>query len=143
MAEEKKLTQEELEAKLKRLEELEAANAAKAKTEVSGDGGDKSNDKGKKQGVIDKVKAGASAFWNHGFTPKEIVTGVAVGVGLFLGWKVAYGKGKADAEAEAEFNSPALPDNGTEPLMLESAEKPEIIEASVEDYATEEVYEDE
>lgn len=141
MAEEKKLTQEELEAKLKRLEELEAANAAKAKTDDSGDG-DKSDDKGKKHGVIDKVKAGASAFWNYSITPKKIVTGVAVGVGLFLGWKVAYGKGKADAEAEAEFNSPALPDNRTEPLMLESAE-PEIIEASVEDYATEEVYEDE
>lgn len=142
MANEKKeLTQEELDAMIqKRAEELVAANADKAKTEDSGDGGKQSDDKGKK-GIIDKVKDGANAFWNYSITPKKIVTGVAVGLGLFLGAKFAYSKGKADAEAEAEFNAPTLPDNGVEPLALETTAEPEIIEASVED-ATEEVYEE-
>lgn len=140
MINEQRLTQEELEAKLKRLEELEAANAAQSGATGSGDdNGDKADD-GKKTGFVDKVKAGASKFWNYSITPKKIATVLVVGGGAFLGFKFGYNKGHADAKTEAEFNGTvSLPDNG-EQLALETTE-PSVIEATVDDYATEEVYE--
>lgn len=137
-----KLTQEELEAKLKRLEELEAANAAKSGTpEGSSDNsGDKTD--GKKR-FTDKVKDGAKAFWNYSITPKKIVTTIVIAGGAFLGFKCAYNKGHADALAESEFNGTSLPDNGEQLTLETTAEPTTVIEATVEDYAPEEVYEEE
>lgn len=142
MANEQNLTKEELEAKLKRLEELEAANAAQSgKTEGSGDNSGDKPDDGKKS-FMDKAKDKAKGFWNLDLklTPGKIVL-AAVGIpAAILGIKAVYNKGVEAGKSETEFC--ALPDNdGAEPLMLETTE-PSVKEATVDDYATEEVYEE-
>ena len=143
MANEQRLTQEELEAKLKRLEELEAANAAQSgATEGSGDGSGNKPDDGKKS-FMDKAKDKAKGFWNLdlGLTPGKIVL-AAVGIpAAILGIKAVYNKGVEAGKSEAEFC--ALPDNDAEPQLALETTEPSVIETQFSDDATEEVCEEE
>jgi hypothetical protein len=142
MANEQKLTQEELEAKLKRLEELEAANAAQSGAAGSGDNSGEDKPDGDKKSFMDKAKDKAKGFWtlDLGLTPGKIVL-AAVGIpAAILGIKAVYNKGVEAGKSEAELC--ALPDNDVEPqLALETTEP--SVEATVDDYATEEVCEEE
>jgi hypothetical protein len=139
---EQKLTQEELEAKLKRLEELEAANAAQSGAAGSGDNSGEDKPDGDKKSFMDKAKDKAKGFWNLDLklTPGKIVL-AAVGIpAAILGIKAVYNKGVEAGKSEAEFC--ALPDNDVEPQLALETTEPSVIEATVDDYATEEVCEE-
>lgn len=133
MANEQKLTQEQIE-EIKKAAVAEAL-AAQQTANAEGSGDSEKTEDSKNPGFFTKIKEGASKAINHKFSIKDVVIAAGVVTAGVFGIKYAYEKGVADGRSESEFEGTvALPDNGTEPLALETTAQPqEAFQATVSD----------